>query len=259
MRTQGQIIALANQKGGVGKTTLTVHLALWLAKRNKRVVIVDGDPQGNTTSWLLDGDVNDPGLFRLLVTEEKLGAVVRSTNERWLGIGLLPGNDRTGEAMLFLAVTRRPFDTIAKALRPLTKAADYVLIDMPPSKAAGFRELLFAADWVVVPTQLERLSMEGVRFIAYTCQTLQEKEGHGPRLLGVVPNMVRQTREHATQLRELVKVFGITVWPPVPQTVRVSEACAFGQTIFDFAPKEKAARALGKVALRLLQNTGGTE
>ena len=159
--------------------------------------------------------------------------------------------------MIFLLATNKPFDTIAKALRPLTKAADFVLVDMPPSKAAGFRELLFAADWTLVPTQLERLSMEGVRFMAYTCLELRKKMGGGPRLLGVVPNMVRRTREHMTQLNELVEAFGPTVWPPVPQTVRVPEACAYGQTMFAFAPNERATKALDLVAQRLLQNVRG--
>lgn len=254
---KGQIIAIANQKGGVGKTTLTVHVGAWLVTQGRQVIIVDGDPQGNTTSWLLDGDVSDPGLFQLLVVKEQLGQVVRSLNDRWGGLGLLPGNDQTGEAMIFLAATRKPFNTVAKALRPLAGVADYVLIDMPPSRGVGFWELLFAADWVVVPTQLERLSLEGVTFIARTCQSLREEHGQGPRLLGIVPNMVRHTREHFTQLEELQKVFGATVWPPVPQTVRVSEACAYGETIFDFAPEEKAAKALSKVAHRVLENTGG--
>jgi len=255
MGTRGHIVALANQKGGVGKTTLAVHLAAWLAGRGKRAVLVDGDPQGNATSWLLDGDVSNPGLFRLLVVGDPLSKVVRSVNG-W-GLGLLPGNERTGEAMIFLSATGKAFDTIAKAIRPLAMVADYVLVDMPPSKSAGFRELLFATNWVIVPTQLERLSLEGVRFMAHTCQTMKHERGSGPRLLGVVPNMVRRTIEHREQLATLVKTFGATVWPPIPLSVRVAESCSFGQTMFEFAPKEPAAKALDLVSQRLLENTGG--
>ncbi len=252
----GKIVAVANQKGGVGKTTLAVHCAAWLSRHGKRVVLVDGDPQGNATSWLLDGDVSDAGLFRLLVVGDQLGRVVRAVDSRW-NVGLLPGNDRTGEAMIFLAATGKPFDTVARAIRPLAAVADYVLIDMPPSKAAGFRELLFAADWVVVPTQLERLALEGVAFMAHTCRELREQRRQGPRLLGVVPNMVRRTREHRQQLEALLQAFGSVVWPPVPLAVCVAEACAYGQPVFDFAPRETAALALGQVAQRLLENTGG--
>jgi len=90
------IIAIINPKGGVGKTTLAVHLAAWLTRQGRRVVLVDGDPQGNATSWLLDGDTGDPGFFRLLAMEEQPKKVLRIVNdERWGGIGLIPCNAKT--------------------------------------------------------------------------------------------------------------------------------------------------------------------
>ena len=247
------IISIANQKGGVGKTTLAIHLAVWLTCQGKRVVLVDGDPQGNATSWLLDGDTSDPGLFRLLVVGEPLKNVVRIVNkEHWGRIGLLPGNDRTGEAMTFISATRKPFDMVAKAIRPLDRVANYVLVDMPPSKAAGFQELLFAADWVLVPTQLERLSLEGVSFMARTCQELRSQWKEGPRLLAIVPNMVRQTVEHREQFETLVQEYGTVVWPPIPLSVKVAEACSFGSVLFDHAPGEMVTKAMSQVARRLL-------
>jgi chromosome partitioning protein len=249
----GTIIAIANQKGGVGKTTLAVHLGVYASRQGRRVLVVDGDPQGNATSWLLDGDVADAGLFRLLVVGDPAREVVRGVNGRF-GVGLLPGNQRTGEAMVFLSATGKPFDTVARAIRPLAEYADFVLVDMPPSRAAGFQELLFAADWVIVPTQLERLSLEGVQFMAQAAQDLREGRGQGPRLLGIVPNMVRYTREHREQLDALVKAFGPAVWPPVPLSVRVAEACGYGQVLFDHAPREKVTKAMGLVGKRFLQN-----
>ena len=246
------IIAITNPKGGVGKTTLAVHLAAWLTRQNHRVILVDGDPQGDATSWLLDGDTSDPGMFRLLVVEEPLKAVLRIVNnERWSKIGLIPGNDRTGEAMVFLAAARKPFNTVAKAIRPLDQVANYVLLDMPPSKSAGFQELLFATDWVVVPTQLERLSLEGVSFMAQTCQELRRRWGRGPRLLAIVPNMVRKTVEHREQFEALVETYGAIVWPPIPLSVRVAEACSFGTVIFDHAPRDIVTKAMRQVAQRL--------
>ena len=246
------IIAIANQKGGVGKTTLAVHLAAWLARQDRRVVLVDGDPQGNATSWLLDGDTSDPGMFRLLVVGEPLKAVLRIVNdERWDKIGLIPGNDRTGEAMVFLSATCKPFDTVAKAIRPLGQVANYVLLDMPPSKSAGFQELLFAADQVVVPTQLERLSLEGVSFMARTCREIRRQWRKGPQLLGIVPNMVRKTVEHREQFEALVETYGAIVWPPIPLSVRVAEACSYGTVIFDHAPRDIVTKAMRQVAQRL--------
>ena len=95
------IVAVANQKGGVGKTTLVVHLGSWLSRRGYRVALVDGDPQGNLSSWLLDGALEDDGLFRLLVVGDPLQRVVRAVGGEWQ-LALLPGNHRTGEAMIFL-------------------------------------------------------------------------------------------------------------------------------------------------------------
>lgn len=259
---RGRIIAIANQKGGVGKTTLTVHLAAWLARAGHRVIVVDADPQGNATSYILNGDTSDAALFRLLVVGDPLSRCVRAVNGRW-GIGLLPGNDRTGEATIFLAATQKPFDTVARAIKPLAQACDYVIVDMPPSKAAGFREFLWASDWVLVPTQLERLSLEGVILMARTCVDMApsltagtgRQSGTGPRLLGIVPNLVRQTVEHRAGLTELAQMFGPTVWPPIPQAIAVAVSAALGLTVFDHAPTDSAATALGLVAQRLVENT----
>jgi chromosome partitioning protein len=249
----GVIISLANQKGGVGKTTLTIHLAVGLARMGRRVAIVDADPQGNASSWLLDGDVSDAGLFRLLVVGDPLVKVMR-TAQRW-GVGLLPGNSRTGEAMAFLAATGR-LAAIPGLLEPLRQAAEIVLLDMPPSRAAGFAEMLQASQWVIVPTQLERLALEGVVLMAQMAEELRRR-GLGPRLLGVAPNMVRQTKEHQAQMRDLVAAFGATVWPPIPLAVDVAEASAYGTVIFDHAPKAKVTRAMQQIVSRCAENLGG--
>ncbi len=247
------IIALANQKGGVGKTTLTVHLAAYLARQGKRVLVVDADPQGNSSSWLLDGDVSHAGMFELLVVGTAGERLVRRL-DAWGGVELLAGNSRTGEAFVFLAATNKPFPTVADCLRPLAKGRDYVLVDMPPSRAAGFEETLFATDYVIVPTQLERLSLEGVRFMAGTCVEMLRKRRGGPALLGIVPNMARaQTVEHQAQMAELVGAFAGAVWTPIPLSVRVAEAASQGCTVFELGehPVAEAFRAVGE---RLVAN-----
>jgi chromosome partitioning protein len=246
------VIAVANQKGGVGKTTLTIHLAVYLARHGRRVTVVDADPQGNSTSWLLDGDTTRDGIFQLLVVGTPAAELAQPVNG-W-GVRLLPGNSRTGEAYIFLAATGKPFDTVAQMIHPLAREADYTLIDMPPSKGAGFREVLFAADWVLVPTQLERLSLEGVAFMAATAQEMASGRGRAPRLLGIVPNMTRRASEHTQQMAELVKTFGPTVWPPIPLSVKVAEACSYGRNLFDSAPGEKVTLALAEIGQRVIEN-----
>ena len=247
------IIAIANQKGGVGKTTLTVHLAYWLASQGRKTIIVDADPQGNSTAWVRDADMSLDGMWRALVGREPVSAVVQPS--KWENVRILPGNGTTGEATTVLSTLRRPFETVANALRPLNAMADFVFIDMPPSRATGFHETLFAADYLLVPTQLERLALQGVSLMADTVQLLAEEFDHAPALLGVIPNMVRKrTLEHQENLRTLAENFGQLVWPPIPLTVRLAEASAYGETIFDLEPNSATAESLAGIGQRILDN-----
>ena len=240
----GKIIGLANQKGGVGKTTLAVHLAVGAAREGKRVILIDADPQGNATSWLLDGE-SDEGIFRLLVLNEKPVRAVRPLR-RW-GIGLVTGNYRTGEALTMLAAVGRLAE-IPSRVRPLAEVADVVIVDMPPSRNAGFVELLSATDWIIVPTQLERLALEGVGLMAQTVGQM------GTRLMGVVPNMTRaHTREHQAQMADLVEAFGQAVWTPVPLTIKVTEAVSYGKVLFDHCPNEAVTGAMQGLVARMLE------
>jgi chromosome partitioning protein len=247
-------IAIANQKGGVGKTTLTAHLGAYLARKGRTVALVDTDPQGNLTSWATGGDTTLDGLFQLLVVGQPALTLAQPV-DAW-GVRLLPGNYRTGEAFVFLAATGKPFDTVAQMIAPLARSVDYCLVDMPPSRGAGFREVLFAADWLLVPVQLERLALEGLAFMRQTCVEIAAQHGRAPRLLGVVPNMTRrQTTEHQDQMRQLLATLGPVVWPPVPLSVKVAEACSYGQLLFDYAPGEPVTKALALIGDRLIENT----
>jgi len=240
----GTIVAIANQKGGVGKTTIAVHLAVGMARLGKRVILVDADPQGNATSWLMDG-VHDGGMYRLLVLRDAPVKLVQGL--RGWGIGLLPGNYETGQALAMLGAVAR-LGEIPSRIRPLADVADLVLVDMPPSRMAGFNELLLSADWVVVPTQLERLSMEGVGLMAQAVSELGER----PRLMGIIPNMTRRaTKEHQAQMESLVEAFGGAVWPPLPLTIRVTEAVTFGTTVFDLCPNDDITIAMNAVVDRM--------
>lgn len=246
----GAIIALANQKGGVGKTTLAVHLAVGAARAGRRVILVDADPQGNATSWMMDGQLDADGVYELLLLNAAPVKLVRGL--RGWGVGLLPGNYRTGEALSMLGAVGK-LDQIVGRIRPLARSADLVLVDMPPSRMGGFTEILSAADWVIVPTQLERLSLEGVRLLAQTVQEMGT-----PRLMGVVPNMCRaRTREHQAQMDDLIRAFGPAIWPPIPLTIRVTEAASYGKTLFDLCPSDEVTSAMHQVVARMLEVIDG--
>jgi len=252
-----RIVAVSNQKGGVGKTTLTVHLAAWLSTRNWRVVVVDVDPQANATNWLLDETPAQSGLWETLIVRREPMELLREA--KW-GVRVLPGGGDAGDAMITLTTLRRPFDTIAQTLQRLEvdAEADLVLIDMPPSKAAGFRETLFAADYMLVPTQVERMSLSGVQMMANTVYELRDEYGRGPRLLGIIPNMMRaRTVDHGGHLQDLVEVFSSLVWPVIPQSIRISEACTYGSTVFDISPNDSSAEAFTAVCERFVENIEG--
>jgi len=252
----GTIIAIANQKGGVGKTTLAVHGAAYLARHGQRVILIDADTQANASSWILGQIPDRSALYDLLVRERTLADVLRRVNGAWQ-IGFLPGSAATAGAMTVLETLRRPFDTLTRALAPLARVADTVLVDMPPSRASGFLELLYAADRVLIPTQLERHSLEGVVFMAQACHDLHEQHGRGPRLLGIVPNMLdRRTLLHHRQARQLVESFGSAVWPPIPRMIAIAETASTGRVVFDSAPGSDADRALNTFGQRLLANGG---
>lgn len=251
------IIAVANQKGGVGKTTLTIHLAVLMARAGRSVAIIDADPQANATSWLLGGARTHAGLFEALVVETPMPKLLRVL-DAWHGMRLLAGDTRTGDAMMLMTRTDRPFEAVADVLRQVGDHADVVLIDMPPSRYAGFKETLYTADWVLAPTQLERLSMEGIGYMAETCAALAKEHSRAPRLLGIVPNMTRQqTKEHQAQMAELVAAFGPVVWPPIPLSVRVTEASAYGSTVFDMPKGDQAAEAFRQIGARVLEGING--
>jgi chromosome partitioning protein len=243
------MIAIANQKGGVGKTSITLHLAVGAAREKQRVLVIDADPQGNLTNWCIDDYAND--LYRVLIGGEKPLRTVRPLRE-W-GFGLIGGGWETAKALTMLASVGE-LTSISTTLQALSSLADVVLVDMPPSRMPGFEQMLGAADWVIVPTLLERMSIEGVGLMAQTIAQMAE----GPRLMGIVPNMTRsRTNEHQARMEELVEAFGPTVWPPLPLTIRMTEANSYGTTVYDLCPGDGIDQAMRAVTKRMLGSTGG--
>lgn len=228
-----KIFAFANQKGGVGKTTAAVTLADGLARMKVRTLLVDLDPQGHLA--LSFGLAKSPGLYRLICLDEPLEKVKINLRPN---LDLLPGDKQTEKVKRQITLS----DFRETILADLLKDASYdaVLLDMAPSLDVLHINGLIAADWVVIPTRLDALAVDGVKEILTTMAEIN-RSGHRYRGYSILPTFFdRTTRETFLQFQELVKVFGDHLWPPIPQDTRVRETTAYGKTLWEYAPHSTA-------------------
>jgi chromosome partitioning protein len=229
-----RIIAIANQKGGVGKTTTAVNLAAALAQSQRRVLLVDIDPQGNAT---MGSGVEKRQLERS-ITEVLLGectaaeAIVRTAE----GFDLLPGNiDLTAAEIQLMDLPQREA-RLKQALATLPGRYDYVLVDCPPSLSLLTLNALAAADGVLVPMQCEYYALEGLSALIDTIEALRQKLNPRLQIFGVVRTMfdVRNNLANAVS-GELTKHFGDIVFRSIiPRNVRLAEAPSHGQSIVGY-------------------------
>lgn len=223
------IFAFANQKGGVGKTTTAVTLADGLARMGKRSLLVDLDPQGHLA--LSFGLEKSPGLYRLVCLDEPLEEVVQHIRPN---LDLVAGDKQTEKVKRQITLA----DFRETILSDLLRGSDYevVLLDMAPSLDVLHINGLIAADWVVIPTRLDALAVDGVKEILTTLAEIG-RSGHKYRGYSILPTFFdRTTRETLLQFEEITRVFGANVWPPVPQDTRVRETAAYGQTLWEYSP-----------------------
>jgi chromosome partitioning protein len=228
-----KIIAFANQKGGVGKTTAAVNLADGLARCGYRTLLVDLDPQGHVALSL--GLEKSPGIYRLICQGDQLSGVIQPARPN---LDILPSDKRTERAKREITLSDFRESILADLLRP-TKY-DAVLIDLAPSLDVLHINGLVASDRVIVPTRLDALAVDGVKEILLTMGEVAQR-GYPFEAYHILPTFFdRTTRETLTQFKDLTRAFGAAVWPPVPQDTRVREAAAYGQTLEEYAPDTPA-------------------
>jgi chromosome partitioning protein len=250
-------VCIANQKGGVGKTTTAVSLAAGLAVLGARVLVIDLDPQGNASTGLscrvAEGD---PSTYGVLVDGDAVAEAVQPTEVD--GLWLLPSSlDLAGAEVELVPAFSREL-RLRRALEPVVSGYDIILIDCPPSLGLLTINALVAADQVLVPIQCEYYALEGLSQLMRTVELVSDNLNRDLELGGVVLTMFDGRTNLAQQVVDEVRAyFGDRAYQTViPRTVRLSEAPSFGQPITTFDPSSRGARSYQRLAREVAERLG---
>lgn len=249
----GQVIALANQKGGVAKTTTTVNLAAAMNELGFSVLTVDLDPQGNLTmSQGMDPDTVERSMFDVLVHQLPIEEVIQHA-EIDVAVSSI---DLAGAELALSSMIGRE-RALQKALLPMRSRYDYILIDTPPSLGLLTINALTAADGVIVPVQCEYLSLRGLVQLEGTLTMIRENLNPTVEIRGILPTMFDSRTVHAREAVEMLKEnFGDLVFETrIKKTIRYAEAPVQGESILKYDPSGKAADAYRQLAKEVLNGS----
>lgn len=250
----GKVISVANQKGGVGKTTTTVNLSTILAKKGKKVLLIDTDPQGNATSGLGVTKEVELSVYDILVGDTKFDETIQDTNVKNLSV--CPSNISLAGAEVELVSMMSREQRLKTKLDEIKDRYDYILIDCPPSLGLITLNAFTASDSVLIPVQCEYFALEGLGQLLNTVNLVKKHLNKNLEIEGALLTMYDARTNLSNQVvKEVKKYFEDKVYKTViPRNVRLSEAPSYGMPISLYDPRSKGAKAYEKFTKELLKN-----
>ena len=250
----GKIISVANQKGGVGKTTTTVNLSTILAKKGKKVLLIDTDPQGNATSGLGVSKDVELSVYDILIGDTEFDETLQETAIKNLKV--CPSNISLAGAEVQLVSMMSREQRLKTKLDKIKDQYDYILIDCPPSLGLVTLNAFTASDSVLIPVQCEYFALEGLGQLLNTVNLVKKHLNKNLEIEGALLTMYDARTNLSNQVvKEVKKYFEDKVYKTViPRSVRLSEAPSYGMPITVYDPRSKGAKAYEKFAKELLKN-----
>ena len=250
-----RVFAIANQKGGVGKTTTAINLAASLAANDFRVLVIDSDPQGNATTGLgVAKDPDRPSLYQVLLGDVPARDAVQATDLEGLHL-ISADKNLVGADLELVGIDNREF-RLRERIADIREEYRFVLIDCPPALDLLTLNALIAADSVLVPIQCEFFALEGVSELMDTIDRIRDSFQHPLEVEGILLTMyddrTNLTRQVAADLREF---FGDQVFRTIiPRSIRLAEAPSFGKPILGYDPRSRGAESYIKLAKEILDH-----
>ena len=250
----GKIISVANQKGGVGKTTTTVNLSTILAKKGKKVLLIDTDPQGNATSGLGVSKDVELSVYDILIGDTEFDETLQETAIKNLKV--CPSNISLAGAEVQLVSMMSREQRLKTKLDKIKDQYDYILIDCPPSLGLVTLNAFTASDSVLIPVQCEYFALEGLGQLLNTVNLVKKHLNKNLEIEGALLTMYDARTNLSNQVvKEVKKYFEDKVYKTfIPRNVRLSEAPSYGMPITVYDPRSKGAKAYEKFAKELLKN-----